>query len=147
MDKSSETISRSDAERLAREIKNTFAHPVPFTWNKGKYKCTYTDKERGYELKLLVVNKAEGERIIRAILSIQNHSFDRDCLQYIDHDRSYPSSAGTHRVYGRMVKKFVRRRTVDIKFRYAQLLIWGKQNPVNLVSVGGTRLRSVIEKV
>ncbi|WP_235526643.1 hypothetical protein [Nostoc piscinale] len=86
MNESSETITRSDAERLAREIKTVFATP-PFTWNKGKFKCTYTDKERGYELKLLVTSKAEGERIIKAVLSIQNHPFDRDYLQYIDNDR------------------------------------------------------------
>ncbi|WP_235526566.1 hypothetical protein [Nostoc piscinale] len=145
MNESSETITRSDAERLAREIKTVFATP-PFTWNKGKFKCTYTDKERGYELKLLVTSKAEGERIIKAVLSIQNHPFDRDYLQYIDNDRVYSSTPGTHRVYGRTVKKFVRRRTADVKFRFAQLLIWGQQNPVNLVSVSGTRLRSVIER-
>lgn len=146
MNESSETISRTDAETLARAIKNTFATP-PFTWNKGKFKCTYSDKERGYELKLLVTSKAEGERIVRAVLDIQSHPFDRDFLQYIDNDRTYPANPGTHRVYGRQVKKFVKRRTADVKFRYAQLLIWGKQNPVNLVAVSGSRLRSVIERV
>lgn len=146
MDESSETISRAKAETLARNIKNVFATPL-FTWNKGKFKCTYSDKERGYELKLLVTNKAEGERIIRAVLNIQNHPFDRDYLQYIDNDRVYSTNPGTHRVYGRTVKKFLRRRTADVKFRYAQLLIWGKQNPINLVATSGTRLRSVIERV
>ena len=136
MNESSETISRANAETLARAIKNVFATPL-FVWNKGKFKCTYFDLERGYELKLLVTSKAEGERIIRAVLDIQNHPFDRDYLQYIDNDRTYPSNPGTHRVYGRTVKKFVRRRTADVKFRYAQLLIWGKQNPINLVAVSG----------
>lgn len=146
MDESSETISRTNAETLARQIKNIFATP-PFIWNKGKFKCTYTDQKRGYELKILVPSKAEGERIIRAVLDIQNHPFDRDYLQYIDNDRTYSTNPGTHRVYGRMVKKFVRRRTAQVKFRYAQLLVWGKQNPVNLVATSGTRLRSVIERV
>ena len=136
MNESSETISRANAETLARAIKNVFATPL-FVWNKGKFKCTYFDLERGYELKLLVTSKAEGERIIRAVLDIQDHPFDRDYLQYIDNDRTYPSNPGTHRVYGRTVKKFVRRRTADVKFRHAQLLIWGKQNPINLVAVSG----------
>ena len=95
----------------------------------------------------MVTSKAEGERIIRAVLDIQDHPFDRDYLQYIDNDRTYPSNPGTHRVYGRTVKKFARRRTADVKFRHAQLLIWGKQNPINLVAVSGSRLRSVIERV
>ncbi|MEH2414477.1 hypothetical protein [Nostoc sp.] len=142
----SETITRSDAERLARQIKSIFATP-PFIWHKGHFKCTYSDQKRGYELKLLVPNKAEGERIIRAVLDVQEHPFDRDYLQYIDNDRTYPNNPGTHRVYGRTVKKFARRRTSQVKFSYAQLLIWGKQNPVNLVATSGSRLRSVIERV
>ncbi|MEA5627569.1 hypothetical protein [Nostoc sp. UHCC 0251] len=146
MNESSETISRTNAESLARTIKNVFATPL-FVWNKGHFKCTYSDKERGYELKLLVTSKAEGERIIRAVLDIQSHPFDRDYLQYIDNDRLYPANPGTHRVYGRQVKKFARRRITDVKFRFAQLLVWGKQNPINLVAVSGSRLRSVIERV
>ena len=146
MHESSETISRSDAERLARQIKNIFATP-PFLWHKGHFKCTYTDKERGYELKLLVPNKTEGERIIKAVLEIQEHPFDRDFLQFIDNDRTYSTNPGTHRVYGRTVKKFVKRRSSELKFRFAQLFIWGKQNPINLVATSGSRLRSVIERV
>lgn len=146
MDETSETINRTKAELLARNIKNAFATPI-FTWNKGKFKFTYTDKNRGYELKLLVTNKAEGERITRAVLDVQNHPFNRDYVQYIDNDRVYSTNPGTHRVYGRTVKKFVRRRTTDIKFRYAQLLVWGQQNPINLVATSGTRLKSVIERV
>lgn len=146
MDKTSATITRTDAELLAKKIKSEFATPL-FTWNKGKFKCTYSDKSRGYELKLLVTSKSEGERITRSVLSIQGDPFDRDYIQYIDNDRAYSTTPGTHRVYGRTVKKFVRRRTVDVKFRFAQLLIWGKQNPVNLVAASGTRLKSVIERV
>jgi hypothetical protein len=146
MNETSESISRIKAETLARTIKSVFATP-PFTWNKGKFKCTYFDTARGYELKLLVTNKTEGERVVRAVLDIQNHSFDRDYIQFIDNDRTYPINPGTHRVYGRTVKKFARRRTADVKFRHAQLLIWGKQNPINLVATSGTRLKSVIERV
>ncbi|MEH1817296.1 MAG: hypothetical protein V7L09_33535 [Nostoc sp.] len=146
MQESSETISRSDAERLAKKIKSIFATP-PFLWHKGHFKCTYFDIERGYELKLLVPSKPEGERIIRAVLEIQDHPFDRDFLQFIDNDRTYSTSPGTHRVYGRTVKKFVKRRTAPVNFRFAQLLVWGKQNPINLVATSGSRLRSVIERV
>lgn len=146
MNKSSDTISRADAERLARDIKNTFAKPA-FTWGKGWYKATYLDSERGYDLRLLVKSKNEAERVVRKILDIQNHPFDRDYFQFIEHDRSYPINPGTHRVYGRTVKKPIRRRRADVKFRYAQLLIWGQPNPINLVATSGTRLRSVIERV
>lgn len=146
MNESSETISRANAESLARTIKSVFATP-PFTWNKGRFKCTYFDVARGYELKLLVTSKGEGERMIRAVLDVQNHPFDRDYFQFIDNDRVYSTNPGTHRVYGRTIKKFVRRRTTDVKFSFAQLLIWGMQNPINLVATSGSRLKSVIERV
>ncbi|WP_414620321.1 hypothetical protein [Calothrix sp. CCY 0018] len=146
MNKASDTISRADAESLARSIKSTFTKPA-FTWSKGWFKATYLDSERGYDLRLLVKSKAEAEQVVRQVIGIQNHSFDRDFFQFIEHDRTYPLNPGTHRVYGRTVKKPIIRRRVDVKFRYAQLLIWGQPNPINLVASGGSRLRSVIERV
>lgn len=142
---SSDTISRAKAEKLAREIKNEFAKPI-FTWNKGWYKSTYLDLENGYDLRILVNSKTEGERVTKQILKIQNHTFNKDYFQFIEHDRNYPINAGTHRVYGQTVKKWRKRPRASLKFSYAQLLIHGRIKPVNLVSVGG-RLQSVIEKV
>lgn len=145
VNESSSTISRTEAERFAREIKNAFAKPV-FTWEKGWFKCTYLDIEKGYDLRLLVKSKTEGERVVKQVLGIQNHAFERENFQFVDHDKSYPINPGTHRVYGKMLKKPTQRRRADVKFRYAQLLIWGQPNPVNLVSVGG-RFKQVIERV
>jgi hypothetical protein len=146
MNESSETISRANAEQLARKIKQVFATP-PFKWEKGWYKTTYLDAERGYDLRLLVKSKAEGERVVRQVLDIQSHPFDRDYFQFVEHDRTYPVNPGTHRVYGKNVKKFIKRRRADVTFRYAQLLVWGLPNPINLVATGNSRLRSVIERV
>jgi hypothetical protein len=146
MHQTSETIGRSDSERLARRIRQVFAVPR-FTWQKGHFKATYLDEERGYDLRLLVRNKAEGERVVRHVLEIQEHPFDRDFFQFIENERNYPTNPGTHRVYGRTVKKYVRRRQVDVRFRHAQLFIWGMPNPVNLVATPGSRLQSVIERV
>lgn len=142
---SSDTISRAKAEKLAREIKKQFAKPI-FTWEKGWYKSTYLDLENGYDLRILVKSKTEGERIVKQILKIQNHNFDKDHFQFIEHDRTYPINPGTHRVYGQTVKKWRKRPRVSLKFSYAQLLVHGRIKPVNLVAIGG-RLQSVIEKV
>jgi hypothetical protein len=146
MNESSETIGRTDAERLARRIKQVFATPI-FTWEKGWYKATYLDEQRGYDLRLLVKSKAEGERVVRQVLEVQEHPFDRDYFQFVEHDRSYPVNPGTHRVYGRTVPKPSRRRRVDVKFKYSQLFVWGMPNPVNLVATADSRLKSVIERV
>jgi hypothetical protein len=146
MNKTSETITRADAERLARNIKNEIATP-PLIWEKGWYKATYLDPEHGYDLRLLVKNKAEAEKVIRKVVAIQDHVFERDYFQFIEHDRTYSLNPGTHLVYGKTVKKPVKRRRANVKFRYAQLLIHGKPNAINLVSISGVRLQSVIERV
>ncbi len=146
MNETSETINRTKAEALARSIKNLFATPV-FIWEKGWYKTTYLDLERGYDLRLLVRSKAEGQRVIRQVLQIQNHTYDDNNFQFIDHERTYPLNPGTHRVYGRNIKKIIERPRVDLRFRHAQLLIWGQAKAINLVALADARLRSVIERV
>lgn len=146
MDKTSATINRAEAERLAAAIKREFTNPV-FIWEKGWYKYTYLDLERGYDLRLLVKSKPEGERITRKILDIQGHSFDIANQQFIDNDRTYPLNTGTHTVYGRTIKKPVKRPRVDVRFRYAQLLIHGRQNAINLVALSDVGLKSVIERI
>jgi hypothetical protein len=143
MNQTSETIARVDAERLAIAIKREMATP-PFVWEKGWYKYSYQDIEKGYDFSLYVRSKAIGEQIVRKVLAIQNDTFNPNCVTYHDHDRTYPLNSGTHRVYGKLRRKYVKRPRVDVKFRYAQLHIQGMPNPINLVSVGG-RLRSVIE--
>lgn len=146
MKETSETISRPEVEKLALKIKQELARPTAFTWSKGWFKSTYQDFERGYDLRLLVKSKIEAEQVVKKVLSIQEHPFDRDLFQFVEHDRTYPVNPGTHRVYGQTRRKYNKRPRVDVKFRYAQLIIQGLPNAINLVAMPGVRLRSVIEQ-
>lgn len=145
MDQSSDTISRLDAERLATRIKAEFTTPL-LTWEKGIYKSTYEDINNGYDLRIYTQTQLESERLIKKVLSIQGHIFSNEFYQFITHEKSFPANPGTHRVYGQLRKKPVRRPRVTVKFRHAQLVIYGRQKPVNLVAAG-SRLKSVIERV
>ena len=89
---------------------------------------------------------AEGERLTRKVLSIQSHSFDDEYFQFIDNNLPASRNTGTHRVYGRQTRKPIKRPNISVRFLSAQLMIWGRQKPVNLVS-HGTRLKSVIEYI
>lgn len=146
MNQTSESITRQDVERLALKIRQELARPA-FVWSKGWFKSTYQDFERGYDFRLLVKSKTEAELVIKKVLSIQDHTFNRDYFQFVEHDRTYPANPGTHRVYGQTRKKYNKRPRVDVSFRYAQLTIQGLPNAINLVAMPGTRLRSVIEQV
>lgn len=146
MPETSATMSRAKAENLARDIKREFTNPI-FVWEKGWYKFTYKDIERGYDLRLLVKSKAEGIRVTKAVLAIQGHTYSDDNQQFIEHDRTYSLNPGTHAVYGRTVKKPIKRPRVDVRFKYAQLLIHGQINAINLVAVSDVGLKSVIERI
>lgn len=146
MNKTSETISRSDAENLATDIKREFANPI-FIWEKGWYTSTYKDTERGYNFKLFCKSKAEGVRVVKQILQIQSHPYNDDYFQYVEHERTYSANPGTHVIYGRTRKKIIQRPRADVRFKYAQLLIHGMPHPINLVATAETRLKSVIQRV
>lgn len=145
MNKTADTISRADAVEYAREIKNEFATP-PLIWKKGKYKCTYLDLDNGFDLRILAASKTEGQSTVQSVLKILDKPFNDDNFQYIENTKAFPTNPGTHRVYGRTVKKFRQRPTADVRFTHAQLIIPGQVKPVNLVSVNG-RLRNAIESV
>lgn len=146
MNESAQTYTRTKAEEMARDIKREFATPI-FVWEKGIYYYYYRDMDKGYDLRLLVKSKTEGERVARKVLAIQGHAFDSTNVDFMDTDKLYPSNPGTQLVYGRQVKKSVKRPTVDVRFRHAQLFLNGRQNVINLVSTPESALRSVIERV
>lgn len=145
VDETSETISRAKAERLARDIKRELGTPL-LRWEKGRFKVTYKDLDKGYDLRLLVKSRTEGEQLVRKVLSIQGHSYDDESFQFIDNNLPVSQTPGTHRVYGRQTKKPLKRPAVSVRFLSAQMLIWGRPQAVNLVS-HGTRLREVIEYI
>jgi hypothetical protein len=146
MNESSETISRADAERLATAIKRELTRPLLII-EKGKYKATYFDNKLGYDFRLLVESEAEGIRVIKKILEIQGHPYNDDYFQFVKNNRTYSMTPGTHRVYGQTINKPVLRPTVPVRFRYAQLLIYGRTAHINLVAMSDVKLKSVIERV
>lgn len=146
MNKDSSTITRTDAVNLATNIKRELTNPLLII-DKGKYKATYFDQERGYDFRLLVESEAEGIRVIKKILEIQSHSYNDDYFQFVKNTRTYSMTPGTHLVYGQTINKPILRPTVPVRFRYAQLLIYGRTAHINLVAMGDVRLKTVIERV
>ncbi|AFZ24777.1 hypothetical protein Cylst_2571 [Cylindrospermum stagnale PCC 7417] len=146
MNESSNTYSRAKAEAMAKDIKREFGTPI-FNWEKGWFYYYYKDFERGYDLRLLVKNKSEGERIAKNVLAIQGHPFNKDFVDFPDHDRTYSLNPGTQLIYGQQTKKSVERPRVDVRFRYAQLLLHGRLKAINLVATPQSRLKQVIERL
>ncbi len=145
MDETSETITRAKAEKLALTIKNIFGKPL-FIWEKGWFYSTYYDLEKGYRLKVLAKSKIEGQRVIKEILQIQSHTFDKNFYKFNDHEKSFPSVPPTKKIYGKNRKLDRIRPRADVKFKNAKLLLDGLKNPINLVDASGF-LRNPIERI
>jgi hypothetical protein len=140
----SETMTEAKAKIRANKIKLAFAQPSLFIWNKGKLTVTYLDKAKGYDFRLRVTTEAEGKRIIEQVMDIENNSPDWSNLAVHESKREFPTVTGTHRVYGKTVKLPRRRPVEDIRFRYAELHLWGIPNAITLIDAGGYRRNPLI---
>lgn len=77
-----ELITQTDISRIGAKIKSIFKTTPPYIWSKGKEQVIYHDWMRGYNLNVYALNHMEGERLITAILSIQNHLVDETFIKY-----------------------------------------------------------------
>ena len=133
MNESGETWNRSKSEALATKIKNKFTNPI-FEWKKGKYYYYYRDIGNGIDLRILCTSEPEGRRVADAVVDVAGHTFNADYEQFMEHNRSYPNTQPNITIYGRSQPKPIERPTVDVRFRYAQLLLHGQRAAVNLVA-------------
>ncbi|WP_272073961.1 hypothetical protein [Nodularia spumigena] len=146
MDETSQTYTPAKAKALAVAIKKDLFTPL-LVWNKGKNYYYYRDDEKGYDFRLLVPNKSEGQKIVTAVLSVQNHSFDDENVNYQVTDKNFPKNPGNQTVYSKSVPKPRRRPTASVRIRHAQLLLDGRLKCINLVSTQESALHSALERV
>lgn len=134
-----ETFTENKAQIRAQRIKVLFTEPELFVWQKGKEIASYKDRKNGYEFKLFVKNELEARKIITRVMVIENKVPDWDNLRLSISSATYPEITGTKRIYGEQRRLPRRRPLEDIKFRYAELHLWGRTKPVTLVDTLGNR--------
>ena len=140
----SESITPAKAESLAHKIRTAFATGSGFVWKKGRIKVSYLDKARGYDFRLLVTTEAEGRRVIEQVLDIQNHTPDWDNLSIAESRADFPITPPTRHIYGKSRRLPRRRPRADVRFRVAELHIWGVPLPVILVDNTGTYRNALV---
>ena len=124
MNETSTSISDIEVNKYAQKISANFAKPIKFVWQKGKHRFTYSDSERGYQLKLNVISETEGKRVVEQILDIQDHTPDWKYAKYIETlqpTEKYPEIPGNQTILGKTRSKPRRRPREDVKFRRASL--------------------------
>lgn len=140
------TMTPAKAKVLATKIKNLFATNNGFSWKKGHEKWTYYDKSKGYDLRVLAWNETEAKKIIEQVLDIQGHTPDWSaCLGQAVKKRSFATIPGKHYVYGKLRRKPRDRPVAYVRFRYAELKIWGMAHDVTLVDLTGIKRNALVK--
>lgn len=127
------TMTPAKAKTIALKIKELFSLEGGFTFEKGPQIVYYKDSHNGCEFRLLVVNEAEGVRVIERVLEVAGHSFDEHKVSVSQSRQSFPANPGLQEVYGREQRKPRRRPTTRVRFKRAELVIWGLRRPLVLV--------------
>lgn len=148
MNETEKTITPVDARRIAQRIRTNFALNGGFRIKRGKETWLYHDSHRGYRLKLFVWNEAEAKRIIEQVLDIQGHTPDWDSYlkDYTNRkDLKTSPAPKTETIYGK-VRRLPRQKPVGfLRFRWAELYIWGLPRPQTLVDRTGYRKKALID--
>jgi hypothetical protein len=135
MNETNTTITPVEAQNFAKKIKTLFGTSNGFKWHRGKGMFSYSDREKGYYLQLLVFDKAEGKKIVEQVLDIQSHTPDWKFSFYKENDEpleAYPNTQVSKLIYGKSRKEIRKRPICFLYFRTAFLHIEGVQKPVIL---------------
>lgn len=139
MNQTSETLTKTELTAYANKIKTVFGTPA-LKWNKGKDLASYTDKEKGYQLQLLVKNKTDAKSLIENILDIQSHTPDWKYLNYKENDEpteAFPTIPEKKTILGKQRKLARTRPVAAVVFRHATCHIYGLPNPICLFDLSG----------
>lgn len=145
MGETESTMTPAKAEVLARKINSLFATGKGFTWKKGHEKWNYHDQSKGYQLSVLAWNETEAKKIIEQVLDIQGHTPDWEAFLTVStKKRSFLTIPKLKLIFGKQRREPRDRPIAFVRFRYAELHIWGMVHPATLVDKTGTRRNPII---
>lgn len=139
----SDTINEIKATQLAKAIKRVFGlNGMGYTVQKGKVKCTYLDKSKGYDFRINAISETEAELLIKRFLEIQGDTFNDDFFTpHNPRKKSINNPTGTRKVYGKTKRNKRWRPTGTVRFRYASLQVDGEASDIMLVDLRDRSLR------
>lgn len=140
MNEESNTITVTKLKAIALKVKTQFMAGNGFVWKKGKVMCSYTDKEKGYQLVIYCRTETEGKRVIEQVLDLQSHAPQWKKLNKRNNDdpsSAYPTIPGNMTVLGKVQKEPRILPIADVRFQYAIANIWGRPQPVYLADNSG----------
>lgn len=137
----SDDITESDALTVANAVKSAFAGNRGYIWAKGKTRCSYKDSEKGINLWLNCRNVGVGTELISKICSLAGATFDDGKMtvrEFKNPAKASPTVPPTKKIYGENHKVPRKMPIADVRFKRAELHIWGRPRPVVLLDLSGS---------
>ncbi len=134
-----EKLTWNDIKEIQQKIYQIFVTPNGgdgFVWRKGKEKVVYFDKSQGQDCRILCRNEAEGDRVVDAILAVQNQvrKPGKPSLNLPKNPEiAYPTIPPTKTILGRPRKMKRLRPIADVRFTHAALLLQHYGGPIALI--------------
>lgn len=147
MNQESTSITNAEVVGWANKIKSSFGTGTGFVWRKGKEMSSYLEKDKGYQLQLLVRDEAEGKKVVEQVLDIQGHSPDWSNFQHKINENptmAYPTIPGNQTILGKTYKKPRKRPIADVRFQYAALNVHGFPKPIILYDRTGYYTKTIV---
>lgn len=147
LDEPANLLTQNDLERYAQRIVLNF--PEAYEWKKGKTMCSYTDKEKGYQLQILARNETEGREVIGKVLSIKSDTVDLSKLNVNENQNpteAYPTIPDRELILGKSRRMPRKRPIADVKLRIAICHIHGLTNPIVLLDRAGRYLNPIVRQ-
>ena len=135
MDEDSDSLTKTRPQSFANKIKTEFMAVSGYKFHKGKHQLIYTDKDKGYQLKIYPYSVTEGKELISKILDIQGHTPDWENLNKSENDQpsgAYPTIPSSKQILGKTQRQPRKRPVGWVRFQHAECHIWGLTKPVIL---------------
>lgn len=135
MNQTEGNLSESELRQFGQRIKSGFGTANGFIWKKGKTQASYTDRKKGYALKIHCRSEGEGRRVIEQILDIQSDTPDWQYLNISENASAasaYPTIPPTDFILGKTRRQPRKRPVADVRFQYAVAHLYSLPNPVVL---------------
>jgi hypothetical protein len=134
VNETSQTLTESDLDTLARRIKAEFGTDNGYRWRKGHLLVTYKSPSEGLSLQLYAYNESEAREVIEKVCNAAQKTFDNNYIVVHESKQNFPTNPGTQVILGKDRDNYLKRPVVYVRFRRATLAVSGLPNPITLVS-------------
>lgn len=144
-DETSESYTEVKAIALANKIKTEFTAANGYRWKKGRVKLSYHHSDAGYNIRINAFTEAEGRAVLDKVLDLQNDAIDLDYLTTSELGSLPPTVPPVKFIYGESRRTPRRRPVGHVRFRWAQLHLWGIPNAITLIDLTGRRSNPLVD--